>query len=73
MWGGIFIIHVLFIYDSDLKYFFDECWVLNEIIEPEIFIFKINTNKISIHIDVEFHRHNLVLSIIKVPSDVFVS
>ena len=29
--------------------------LLNEIFEPAIFIFKSNTNKISIHIDVEFH------------------
>ena len=42
--------------------------VLNEISEPVIFIFKIYTNKVSIHIDVEFHNKILILSIIKMPS-----
>ena len=29
---------------------------INAILEPVILIFKTNTNKISIHIDVEFHK-----------------
>ena len=33
-----------------------------------IFIFKFNINKISTHIDVEFHNTILILSIIKIPS-----
>ena len=47
--------------------------LLNEILEPVIFIFKINTNIISIHIDAEYHNTNLILSIIKMPLNVSVS
>ena len=42
-------------------YFLGKCRVLNEIIEPAIFMFKINTNNVSIHIDVEFQNTNLIL------------
>ena len=54
-------------------YFTDKCWLFNEILEPAIFIFKINTNIISIHTDVEYHNTNLILSIIKIPLNVSVS
>ena len=52
--------------------FTDECWLLNEILEPVIFIFKINTNIISILIDVEYLNTNLILSIIKTALNVSV-
>ena len=42
MWY-FYIIRELFIYDLYFYYFPDKCWALNEILEPEIFIFKINT------------------------------
>ena len=45
-------------------YFIDEYWVLNEILEQAIFIFKRYTNKISIHIDVEVHNTILVLWVV---------
>ena len=54
-------------------FFTDKCGLLNEILEPVIFIFKINTNIISIHIDVEYHKTNLILSTIKIPLNVSVS
>ena len=51
MWqrcGVVFIIffRVLFICDANFNYFLDKCGVLNEILEPAIFIFNINTNEI---------------------------
>ena len=45
--GLYFYIRVLFIYDSRFYYFLDKSLVLNKILEPAIFIFKINANKIS--------------------------
>ena len=42
------------------NYFLDKCGVLNEIIEPAIFIFKINTNKIcNTHLR-RISKHNLI-------------
>ena len=38
-------------------------------LEPAIFIFKINTNKVSKHTDVEFNNTILILCIIKMPSE----
>ena len=42
-----FYFRVLFICDANFNYVLDKCRVLNEIIEPAIVIFKINTNIIS--------------------------
>ena len=57
VWGGLY---VLFVYSlfvmSNFNYFLDKCGVLNNIIEPAIFIFKINTNIISMHIDIEYRN-----------------
>ena len=72
--GGVFLfISVLFSYDSIFLYFTDKCGLFNEILEPVIFIFKINTNIISIHIDVEYLNTNLILSVIKMALNVSVS
>ena len=51
-----FFLFGLFIYDLHFYYFLDKFWVLNEILKPSIFIFKCNTNIMSIHINVEFHN-----------------
>ena len=42
-------------------------WVLNEILESAIFIFKLNTNIMSIIINVKFHNTILMHCIIKMP------
>ena len=42
---------------------------INKILEPVIFIFKINTNKISIHIDIEVHNTIFApVGIVKIPT-----
>ena len=51
-----FSFRLLFICDANFNYVLDKCRVLNKIIEPAIFIFKINTNIISIHIDIEYRN-----------------
>ena len=73
MWRGFFLILCSLFVIRNCSYFLGKCGVLNEILEPAIFIFKSNTNKASINIDVEFHNTNLILSIIKMPSNVSVS
>ena len=45
----------------NFNYFLDKCGVLNEIIEPAIFIFKINTNKIRNTRLRRISKHNLIL------------
>ena len=46
----------------------DNCGVLNEILEPAIFIFKINTNKISNTRLRRISKHNLIpISSVKIP------
>ena len=53
----------------NFNYFLDKCGVLNEIIEPAIFIFKINTNKISNTRLRRISKHNLIpLSSVKIPT-----
>ena len=52
-----YLYSVLFIYDSEIQYIPDKCGVINKILEQAIFIFKSNTNKISIHINVEIHNN----------------
>ena len=49
LWGGVFLSYFLFVYlwCANFNIYFDKCGVLNDLIEPAIFIFKINTNKIS--------------------------
>ena len=42
-----FLLRIFFIHDAQFQYYFDKCGVLNEILEPAIFILKIDTNKIS--------------------------
>ena len=44
----------------NFNYFLDKCGVLNEIIEPAIFIFKINTNIIS---NTRFYRISKLIPI----------
>ena len=44
----------------NFNYFLDKCGVLNEIIEPAIFIFKINTIKISNTRLRRVSKHNLI-------------
>ena len=63
-WCFYLIRYSLFII-RNFEYFPDKCGVLNEIYEPTIFIFKSNTNKISIHIYVEFHNTILILWVVK--------
>ena len=54
------LICILFIHDAQFQYYLDKCGVFNEILEPAIFIFKIDTNKIS---NTRLHRiskYNLI-------------
>ena len=44
----------------NFNYYLDKCGVLNEIIEPAIFILKINTNKISNTRLRRVSKHNLI-------------
>ena len=51
--------------------YLDKCGVLNKIIEPANFIFKINTNIISNTRFYRISKHNLIsISSIKIPSKI---
>ena len=66
---AFFLIRVLFIYDAHLYYYLHKCGVLNEIIEPAIFVFKINTNKISNTRLRRISKHNLIhIRSLKIPT-----
>ena len=53
----------------NFNYFLDKCGVLNEIIEPTICIFKINTNKISNTRLRRISKHGLIpISSVKTPT-----
>ena len=65
MWRGVFIIFgTLYWWFVIFNFFLDKCGVLNEIFKQVIFIWKIYTNKISIHIDIEFHNAILILWVV---------
>ena len=69
MWGDFFKFIVLFICDAQFCYFLDKCVVLNKIIEPAIFIRKINTNKISNTRLRRISKHNLIpINSVKIPT-----
>ena len=56
----IVLFRVLFICDANFNYVLDKCGALNKIIEPAIFIFKINTNIIS---NTRFYRISKLIPI----------
>ena len=54
---------------GNFNYFVDKCGVLNEIIEQAIFIFRINTNKISNTRLRRISKHNLIpINSVKIPT-----
>ena len=69
LWGGIFdyFLYSLFVMHK-FNYYLDKCGVLIETIEPAIFIFKINTNKICNIRLRRISKHNLIpISSVKIP------
>ena len=64
-----FLIRILFIHYAQFQYYLDKCGVLNKILEPGIFIFKIDTNKISNTRLRRISKHNLIsISSVKIPT-----
>ena len=69
--GWYFLIHFVFslFLMRNFNYYLDKCGVLNKIIEPTIFIFKINTNKIcNTHLR-RISKHNIIpIGSVKIPT-----